>query len=33
MPGTYRIIFEGTGLERVDVRFYANATSMPDLDE
>ncbi|WP_053384283.1 DUF6941 family protein [Leucobacter celer] len=33
MPGTYRIIFEGTGLERVDVRFYANATSMPDLDK
>lgn len=33
MPGSYRIIFEGTGLERVDVRFYANATSMPSLDE
>lgn len=33
MPGTYRIVFEGTGLERVDVRFYANATSLPSLDE
>lgn len=32
-PGSYRIIFEGVGLERVDVRFYANATSMPDLDD
>ncbi|PRI10257.1 DUF6941 family protein [Leucobacter massiliensis] len=33
MPGSYRIVFEGTGLERVDVRFYANATSLPELDE
>ena len=33
MPGTYRIVFEGTGLERVDVRFYANSTAMPSLDE
>ncbi|EYT54137.1 hypothetical protein H490_0109155 [Leucobacter sp. UCD-THU] len=33
MPGSYRIVFEGTGLERVDVRFYANATAMPPLDE
>lgn len=33
MPGSYRIIFEGTGLERVDVRFYANATTMPDFEE
>ncbi|WP_427869619.1 DUF6941 family protein [Leucobacter luti] len=32
MAGTYRIIFEGTGLERVDVRFYANSTSMPDIE-
>lgn len=32
MPGTYRIIFEGAGLERVDVRFYANASTMPGLD-
>src|SRR5690606_32442432 len=23
-PGSYRIVFEGDGLERVDVRFYAN---------
>ncbi|MFA7498733.1 MAG: hypothetical protein WCY76_08595 [Leucobacter sp.] len=30
--GSYRIVFEGTGLERVDVRFYANATSLPSLD-
>lgn len=33
MPGSYRIIFEGTGLERIDVRFYANATTMPDFEE
>jgi len=32
-PGSYRIIFEGTGLERVDVRFYANATSLPSLED
>ncbi|MBP1326016.1 hypothetical protein JOF28_001248 [Leucobacter exalbidus] len=32
MTGSYRIIFEGDGLERVDVRFYANSTTMPDLD-
>lgn len=31
-PGSYRIVFEGTGLERVDVRFYANSTEMPSLD-
>ena len=29
MAGSYRIIFEGTGLERVDVRFYANPTTLP----
>ena len=33
MAGSYRIIFEGTGLERVDVRFYANSTNMPDLGD
>ncbi len=33
MPGSYRIVFEGTGLERVDVRFYANSTDMPSLDD
>ncbi|MFT4231755.1 MAG: hypothetical protein QM606_03135 [Leucobacter sp.] len=33
MPGSYRIVFEGVGLERVDVRFYANATSMPELGD
>lgn len=33
MPGSYRIVFEGAGLERVDVRFYANATEMPSLDD
>ncbi|QIM15966.1 hypothetical protein G7067_05295 [Leucobacter insecticola] len=33
MPGSYRIIFEGSGLERVDVRFYANSTTMPDFEE
>lgn len=33
MPGSYRIVFEGTGLERVDVRFYANPTSMPDIED
>lgn len=33
MPGSYRIVFEGIGLERVDVRFYANSTSMPSLDD
>mgnify|MGYP003466909484 FL=1 len=33
MPGSFRIVFEGTGLERVDVRFYANATTMPDFEE
>ena len=33
MAGTYRIVFEGDGLERVDVRFYANSTEMPSLDE
>ncbi|UOQ57760.1 hypothetical protein MUN78_02640 [Leucobacter allii] len=33
MPGSYRIVFEGTGLERVDVRFYANANSLPSLDD
>lgn len=32
-PGSYRIVFEGTGLERVDVRFYANATELPSLEE
>lgn len=32
-PGSYRIIFEGTGLERVDVRFYANSTALPSLDD
>lgn len=32
MTGSYRIIFEGEGLERVDVRFYANAINMPDLN-
>ena len=31
-PGSYRIVFEGDGLERTDVRFYANATSLPSLD-
>lgn len=33
MTGSYRIIFEGEGLERIDVRFYANATSMPDIGD
>lgn len=33
MPGSYRIVFEGTGLERVDIRFYANSTTMPSLDD
>ncbi|WP_017792182.1 DUF6941 family protein [Leucobacter salsicius] len=33
MTGSYRIVFEGEGLERVDVRFYANATNLPDLDD
>lgn len=33
MPGSYRIVFEVTGLERVDIRFYANATTMPSLDD
>ena len=33
MTGSYRITFEGQGLERVDVRFYANATTLPDLNE
>lgn len=32
-PGSYRIVFEGTGLERVNVRFYANATSLPELTD
>lgn len=31
--GSYRIVFEGDGLERTDVRFYANATSLPPIDE
>ncbi|WP_449277966.1 DUF6941 family protein [Leucobacter sp. GX24907] len=31
-PGSYRIVFEGDGLERVDVRFYANSTALPSLD-
>lgn len=31
-PGSYRIVFEGNGLERVDVRFYANATVLPSFD-
>lgn len=33
MTGSYRIIFEGEGLERVDVRFYANATTLPEIDD
>ncbi|WP_053387617.1 DUF6941 family protein [Leucobacter japonicus] len=32
-PGSYRIVFEGSGLERVDVRFYANATTLPSFDD
>lgn len=32
-PGSYRIVFEGSGLERVDIRFYANATSLPELGD
>ena len=32
MPGSYRIVFEGDGLERTDVRFYANSTSLPPID-
>ena len=31
-PGSYRIVFEGDGLERIDVRFYANSTALPSLD-
>ncbi|MFV0435504.1 MAG: DUF6941 family protein [Leucobacter sp.] len=32
-PGSYRIVFEGDGLARIDVRLYANSTEMPSLEE
>lgn len=32
MAGSYRIVFEGEGLERVDVRFYANPSTLPEFE-